>query len=25
VTIAADAGVVSIPYVAIQRSNLVEE
>jgi ribosome maturation factor RimP len=25
VTIAADGGVVSIPYVAIQRSNLVEE
>jgi len=25
VTIAADGGVVAIPYVAIQRSNLVEE
>jgi ribosome maturation factor RimP len=25
VTIAADGGVVSIPYVSIQRSNLVEE
>jgi ribosome maturation factor RimP len=25
ITIAADGGIVSIPYVAIQRSNLVEE
>ncbi len=25
VTIAADGGVVSIPYAAIHRSNLVEE